>query len=119
MTTVVFTKNSQGKYIGFSCEGHSGYAVTGYDIVCAGISILSQATMHGVQDIVQSRSISNVDNEKASMELLVVGAIDDRSEILIRTMAEMILMLMEQYPEYVRAMVIQLQDKGEEKKWLQ
>ena len=40
MTTITFSKNQDGSYLGFDCFGHAGYAQAGDDIVCAGISAL-------------------------------------------------------------------------------
>ena len=41
MTTLTLFETEQ-TLIGFCCEGHSGYAASGEDIVCAAISALTQ-----------------------------------------------------------------------------
>ncbi len=41
MTTLTLLKKKQ-RLIGFRCEGHSGYAEEGEDIVCASISSMTQ-----------------------------------------------------------------------------
>ena len=40
MTKITVFRNRGGEYLGFDCLGHAGYAEAGYDIVCAGISVL-------------------------------------------------------------------------------
>ena len=37
MTTIRFDRRA-GRILGFSCQGHSGYAEAGEDIVCAAVS---------------------------------------------------------------------------------
>ena len=39
MTKIVIRKTN-GRYSGFSCSGHAGYAESGSDIVCAAVSVL-------------------------------------------------------------------------------
>ncbi len=41
MTTLTLLQKQQ-EYVGFRCEGHSGYAAQGEDIVCAAISSMTQ-----------------------------------------------------------------------------
>ena len=50
-TTVRFFLNDGGKIIAYEGEGHSGYASAGYDIVCAGISALTQTTLMGLVNV--------------------------------------------------------------------
>ena len=50
-TTVTFFKRSDGALIGYRAGGHSGYAEAGEDIVCAGVSALTQSTLNGLQNI--------------------------------------------------------------------
>lgn len=42
MTRIKYYANRQGNHIELLCFGHSGYATSGSDIVCAGISTLTQ-----------------------------------------------------------------------------
>ena len=50
-TTMRFFLNSNGDIVGYEGEGHSGYASAGYDIVCAGISALTQTTLLGLVNV--------------------------------------------------------------------
>lgn len=49
MVRVTMTKNKQGAYTGFSCEGHAGYAEAGADIVCAAVSVLVINTLNSIE----------------------------------------------------------------------
>ncbi|MBZ4687265.1 MAG: uncharacterized protein PWQ96_126 [Clostridia bacterium] len=44
---VIYSK--AGKYSGFQVQGHSGYSEQGSDIVCSGISAITQSAVMGLQ----------------------------------------------------------------------
>ena len=48
MITVEIRK-SNGEYSGFSSKGHAGYAESGYDIVCAAVSVLTVNTINSIE----------------------------------------------------------------------
>ena len=50
MTTVRVTKRFE-RIISVECEGHSGYAEYGEDIVCAGISSIVQTALLGLMQV--------------------------------------------------------------------
>jgi len=50
MTTVTVLYD-RGHIIGFDAEGHSGYADRDYDIVCAGVSSLTQTAYLGIAEL--------------------------------------------------------------------
>ena len=50
MTKITFFKKD-GMYTGFSVSGHSGYAQSGEDIVCAAISVLTINTVNALDEI--------------------------------------------------------------------
>ena len=41
----------QGSIIGFAAQGHSGYAESGSDIVCAAVSALTQTCELGLEEV--------------------------------------------------------------------
>ncbi len=51
MTKVTIHKNRSGDYLGFTCEGHAGYAKRGEDIVCAAISVLVINTVNSLEEL--------------------------------------------------------------------
>ncbi|NLJ34195.1 MAG: ribosomal-processing cysteine protease Prp [Firmicutes bacterium] len=50
MVKVFVTRNGEGKIEGFRVEGHAGYGYRGNDIVCAGVSVLTQGALIGLED---------------------------------------------------------------------
>lgn len=50
MTAVQFFQ-SAGRFVGFKAKGHTGYAPSGRDIVCAGLSTLLQTAVLGLQEL--------------------------------------------------------------------
>lgn len=49
MIRATFYENKNGKLQGFLVRGHAGYAPTGEDIVCAGVSALVQTAAAGLK----------------------------------------------------------------------
>ncbi|NLY92174.1 MAG: ribosomal-processing cysteine protease Prp [Firmicutes bacterium] len=50
MTLVRFFRKT-GRFVGFEAKGHTGYAPSGQDIVCAGISTLLQTAVLGLKEL--------------------------------------------------------------------
>ena len=48
MITVEIRK-SNGEDVGFSSNGHAGYAEEGYDIICAAVSVLTVNTINSIE----------------------------------------------------------------------
>ena len=71
-----------------NCEGHSGYAESGSDIVCASVSVLTQNAQKTFEEILHintnfvvnenipslSISLPNMDGEKAKMAYLIMNS---------------------------------------------
>lgn len=53
MTTVSIRKTAEGRYTGFTCIGHAGYAKRGEDIVCASISVLVINTVNSLEEMLK------------------------------------------------------------------
>ena len=49
MITFTVYKNKSGQYKGFDCKGHAGYAESGHDIICAGVSALVINTINSIE----------------------------------------------------------------------
>ena len=55
-------------YRGIRIEGHAGYAEAGYDIVCAGISVLVINFINSVDSFTKDKFILNQDEERGLIE---------------------------------------------------
>lgn len=51
MITIKLERASSGFIQKFTISGHSGYAKSGQDIICAAISVLGQTTIGALQDL--------------------------------------------------------------------
>ncbi|MCM1183779.1 MAG: ribosomal-processing cysteine protease Prp [Roseburia sp.] len=49
MTRITVYKSNNDRYTRFTCEGHSGFAASGKDIVCAAISVLVINTINALE----------------------------------------------------------------------
>ena len=80
----IFRDKTAGKIVSFDVSGHSGTAPHGFDIICAGVSSLTQSALLGLGDYLNR----DVDFDAASGKLSVKlkGAPDDLTEAILRTM---------------------------------
>jgi uncharacterized protein YsxB (DUF464 family) len=105
-TTVTFVKRSDGALIGYRALGHSGYAASGEDIVCAGISALTQSTLNGLQNVLKAPVVSNIDARTASIEaILTPEATEDqieRAQLLLETLLQGLQAIERSYPRNIR-----------------
>lgn len=99
MTTLRMLRDRQG-YWGFCCTGHSGYAESGEDIVCAAISALTQfcvkfAEMQKIGHILTARE------EEAVLECRSTAFTQSFSDLLAVLEASAA-DLQQQFPEYIQ-----------------
>lgn len=98
---------SDGTLAGFVARGHSGFADRGEDIVCAGVSVLTTATILGLQarlgldpevEIGEDEGYlrCRLDPEATSPELWA------RAQDLLETMALALRQIATEYPKNVR-----------------
>ena len=105
-TTVTFVKRSDGALIGFSSEGHSGYAEAGKDIVCAAISALTQTALAGLKDVAGIPVMFDVDDNRAFIEVLTTPEATDehirQAQLLLKTLNEGLQAIQREYPRNLR-----------------
>ncbi|MBP3476509.1 MAG: ribosomal-processing cysteine protease Prp [Lachnospiraceae bacterium] len=68
MTKITFHKTKAGEYLGFTCDGHAGYADYGKDIVCASISVLVINTINSLDEITGERMEVEADEETGTIQ---------------------------------------------------
>ena len=105
-TTVVFFRRSDGKLIGYRSSGHTGYAEAGEDIVCAGVSALTQATLNGLEHILRIPCIASVDDQNARLECIFESNAEEelieRAQLLMQTLLEGLQAIQLGFPRNVR-----------------
>ena len=102
MTNIKFYYNAN-KIIGFECDGHSGYAESGSDIVCASISALTGACHLGLTEVLGL----NVDfkrNLKKGYFSLILNKTEDieKAQVLFKTLMLSITEIEKEYSEFVK-----------------
>ena len=103
MTTLKLLRKQQ-QLIGFRCEGHSGYADEGEDIVCAAISSMTQFCICCAEEF----KIPLVYRKDEA--LLECSAMCPSTTFsgLLRTLEKSVAQLAEDYPEYIRLEIMEV-----------
>ena len=105
-TTVTFWKRSDGALIGYTANGHSGYAEAGADIVCAAISALTQTTLNGLKNVLKAPVMFDQDDDGAFIEaILTPEASEDQirqAQLLLVTLLEGLQAIQREYPRNLR-----------------
>ena len=99
MTTVRFLKRG-GRLLGFEAFGHTGYAPSGEDLVCAAVSALTQTTLLGLLEVLKVPVDWKTDEEQGALSA-VVRESTDGTELLFRTLEAGLKNIAEQYPDLV------------------
>jgi len=90
-----------GAISSITTEGHSGYAASGEDIICASVSSLMQALWIGLEEILKVRDLrTERDNEIPRIGLAWDPDIHG-TQLLARTIARSLEAIGESYPGFV------------------
>lgn len=68
MTTIRFDR-TRGRLTGFTCQGHSGFAETGSDIVCAAVTSALRLTECTINDVYHADAAVDLDDQTAKITL--------------------------------------------------
>ncbi len=94
-------RGSAAILVGFTVQGHAGFAEHGQDIVCAGVSALTQGALLGLQDVLGDR----VSFRKQPGYLEVYVGLEDAREIaprtILRTLELGLLSIAKAYPGHI------------------
>ena len=106
MTTVAFFRSPEFGLIGFEASGHSGYAEAGSDIVCAAVSVLTQASMNGLVNVVKAPTMFEQDDENAILTACLTSECTkdqlEKAQIILQTLLEALQAIARDYPRNVR-----------------
>lgn len=84
MVKIKIVRNSTGDITGFSVTGHANTAPHGEDIVCAGISALTQTAILGLQNHLGRTCKLDIASGKLNLELC--DAPDGLTDAILETM---------------------------------
>jgi len=109
MTTVRFLERGKRLY-GFQASGHTGYAPSGEDIVCAAVSALTQTALLGLSEVLKVPVEWTVDEEVGALSAFVRESTDG-TEIVLRTLEAGLRNIAEQYPDLIGIDYMQRREK--------
>ncbi|MDE6024880.1 MAG: ribosomal-processing cysteine protease Prp [Lachnospiraceae bacterium] len=96
MIKAVFYRNPDKTYMGFSLEGHAGYAAKGRDILCSAVTALSFNTVNSIEALTDNKT--KVEAERSgSLKFRFESPSDDKGQLLIQSL---VLGLTDLYKEY-------------------
>ena len=86
---------------GITVKGHANYAVSGSDIVCAGITALAQTLIKSIKDLTEDKIEYEISPGRVDIKY---GNLSEKSKTLVDSFFIGICMIAEEFPEYVRIM---------------
>ena len=104
MTTVTFHMEGE-RIVGFTVQGHSGYADEGSDIICAAVTSAVRLTECAVNDVLGLEAAVKVREKDASISLKLPGGLGQTNESTCQTLLTALMVycvqLHEEYPENI------------------
>ena len=100
MITADFFKKS-GKLCGFRISGHSGYAESGSDIVCAAVSAMVRLTVNTVSGRFAAESHTEVNEENAEIGFSFEPG-GENAELLVQGLKDELTARARESPKYIR-----------------
>ena len=107
MTRVEFF-NQNGRIVGFSVSGHSGYSEAGSDIVCAAITSAVQFAETTMTDVLGEQAKTRVHEDEARITLKLPNHCEEEDAVQA-VLTGMMLTLSswrDQYPDYIEVMEV-------------
>lgn len=108
MITAKIYKDKDGYIRRYSLSGHANYDKYGSDIVCAGVSALSQTTLISlveVCEIAEDSIVYSIDDKTGFLDVRLPKDIEafklENSQILLKSLVVGIDSIIENYPDYI------------------
>ncbi len=100
--------NQGGRLSGFCCQGHSGYAEAGADIVCAAVTTAVRMAECTINDVCGSRAKTRVSEEEARISLRLPAQCDEEETVqaVLTGLMLTLCQLRDEYPEYLEVMEV-------------
>lgn len=104
MTTVTFESDGN-RILGFEVKGHSGFADSGADILCAAVTSAVRLAECAVNDVLGLEAAVKVREKDASVSLKLPGglseSVDEVCQTLLAAMMVYFVQLHEEYPDNI------------------
>ena len=72
--------------LGFRCLGHAGYAESGMDVVCAGVSALVINTVNSIEKLTGDAFTLSTEEEEGLIQCKLPKAGSDGTQLLLKSM---------------------------------
>ena len=109
MITVSFRLDGP-RISGFTCEGHSGLAPEGEDIVCAAVSSAVRMAECAVNDVAGAKARVSVDEASPSVSLLLPNGLEEEAEAVCQAVLTAMMIslsrISEEYPENITVLEV-------------
>ena len=107
MTTIRFDR-TRGRLTGFTCQGHSGFAEAGSDIVCAAVSAAVAMAEATINDVCGANAKVRVKDEQARITLTLPAVCDEEDTIqaVLAGMLVYLCSLRDDYPDYIEVLEV-------------
>ena len=87
MTTITICKTADGKYTGFTCFGHAGYAKRNRpDILCSAISTLVINTINALEELAGEKLKTATNEETGFIRCDFKDSLNEKSILLMDAM---------------------------------
>lgn len=100
MIKINIEKNLSDFIVGYTVDGHAGFAPEGQDIICSAVSTLTMVAINGLEEHLQREVTYEISDGHLQVELK--KAPDALSQAILATMEIGLKDLAEQYPQRVR-----------------
>lgn len=103
MTQVTYWISPRGRIKGYAALGHAGFAEEGGDIVCAGVSALTQCAVNALERVAKIKP--TVVRRPGYLLVRVArdaGTRGHDAQVILKSCAKGVESLARQYPKYVR-----------------
>ena len=86
MISITVYRNQKEEYLGFDCLGHAGYADSGEDVVCAGVSALVINTINSIDSLTNSSFHLETEEESGLIDFTFEESADHDAQLLVESM---------------------------------
>lgn len=103
MINIAIGRDARGSVCSFRVEGHAGYAPHGSDIVCAGVSALTQGVIYSLRRLLKVNPEVNVEEGRLLLTLgPVPSEVYEKCVLLLEATVIGLKEIARSYPEYVK-----------------
>ena len=100
MIKFITVKNTDGSIHQFTVSGHSGFAQSGEDIVCAAVSSTVWMTINGIEK--QNLARLSYEERDGFVDCIVEEKFSDSADVLLNSLVMFIAELAGQYKEFLK-----------------